>query len=695
MGVNVTQHSAKENIKENMNDLLGGDVIAVQLRLTAATPMTTQQVQRITVDFVCFNEASQKEMWSWTLLAAVALCGLPHLCAELGVMSGVAARCDGRACNPRMGNLALGRRVLTQSVCGYNSTEPYCSYSDTAAGTAAGSCAAPKCGKCNAAHPHLAHLAAAMADSSFRHPDTWWQSAEGVQAETIQLDLETEFYFTHLIVVFRSPRPAAMTLERSQDFGRTWTALGYFAGNCTDAFGLEEGVAGANGATCTSKYSGAFPCTRGEMIYRALSPWHSLDPYSMAAQQQLRVTNLRVRLLQRQACPCQAKDPEAKPLPTEHYAIYDFIVKGSCFCNGHAEQCMPAQGYRPMRERTNHVVHGKCVCRHNTAGEHCERCAPLYNDEPWLAADGLTGAAHECRKCKCNGHAESCHFDWEVWLESGRRSGGVCDDCQHNTEGRHCQSCKSGFYRDPQRPASAPDSCKPCACHPVGSVPFHLSGDSLCDPSTGACVCKPGVGGPHCDRCMVGYWGFQDYGCRPCDCAGDCDPFTGDCMSGSDLELYYRGDYPSGHNDSEHGSIFRADELFSALHYSEKCECKEQVLGSPKLFCTMKYAYVLKVKVLSAHDKGSHAEVDVKVRKVLSQNTKVKVQRGRVILYPESWTARGCTCPILNPGMEYLVAGHEDRRKGRLVVNMKSFVKPWRASLGRKALQFLKTDCKW
>ncbi|KAG9345764.1 hypothetical protein JZ751_008908 [Albula glossodonta] len=565
----------------------------------------------------------------WTLLAVVALYGLPPSCADLGVIAGVATRCDGRACNPRMGNLALGRRVLTQSVCGYNSTEPYCSYSDAAA-AATGSCTPPKCGKCNAAHPQHAHLAAAMADSSFRHPNTWWQSEEGALAETVQLDLETEFYFTHLIVVFRSPRPAAMTLERSQDFGRTWTALRYFASNCTDAFGLDEGAIGADGVTCTSKYSGAFPCTRGEVIYRALSPWHSLDPYSVAAQQQLRVTNLRARLLQRQACPCQGKDPDAKHLPTEHYAIYDFIVKGSCFCNGHAEQCVPAHGYQPMRERTNHV-------------------------------------------CKCNGHADSCHFDWAVWLESGRRSGGVCDNCQHNTEGRHCQTCKSGFYRDPQRPASAPDSCKPCACHPVGSVPFHLSGHSLCDPSSGECVCKPGVGGPHCDRCMVGYWGFQDYGCRPCDCAGDCDPFTGDCMSGSDLELYYRGDYHLGHNDSEHGSIFRADELFSALHYSEKCECKEQVLGSPKLFCTMKYAYVMKVKVLSAHDKGSHAEVDVKVRKVLSQNTKVKLQRGRVTLYPESWTARGCTCPILNPGMEYLVAGHEDRRKGRLVVNMKSF----------------------
>lgn len=66
---------------------------------------------------------------------------------------------------------------------------------------------------------------------------------------------------------------------------------------------------------------------------------------------------------------------------------------------------------------------------------------------------------HVSPECKCNGHAQSCHFDWTVWRESGQWSGGVCD-CLHNTEGRQCQKCKAGFYRDPQRPHTAPDSCK-------------------------------------------------------------------------------------------------------------------------------------------------------------------------------------------------------------------------------------------
>ncbi|XP_046890659.1 netrin-4-like [Hypomesus transpacificus] len=598
-----------------------------------------------------------------------------------------------------MGNLVLGRRLTTQSVCGTNSTDSFCFYQQTGASYSQDSCSAPRCSKCNAAVPHQTHLPAAMTDSSFRYPDTWWQSAEGVETEMIQLDLETEFYFTHLILVFRSARPAAMVLERSQDFGQSWKILRYFARDCVGTFGLaEDTFAEENGPSCTSKYSGAFPCTQGEVIYRALPPWRSLDPYSPAAQAHLMVTNLRVRLLQRQPCPCQAKNPEAKALPMAHYAIYDFIVKGSCFCNGHSEHCVPASGYHPGRHRTNHLVHGKCVCKHHTAGNHCERCAPLYNDQPWQSANGIIGTPHECKKCKCNGHADSCHFDRRVWLASRRRGGGVCDDCLHNTEGHSCQNCKRGFYRVPRRPRAAPDSCKSCLCNAMGSLPSLSGGAALCNPSNGECPCKPGVGGSRCDRCMLGYWGFHEYGCRPCDCwGGNCDPFNGDCMSGSDMDVLFTADDHMGHSisssssNSEPAALFRAEELFSALHHSEKCECKEMVLSSSKLFCAMEYDYVLLVRIMSAHDKGSHAEVEVKVKKVLQQRTQVKIQRGTLTLYPESWTTRGCTCPILNPGSEYIVAGHEDWRTGHLLVNTKSLIKPW--SQRHKLHPLLVKDC--
>ncbi|XP_038612285.1 netrin-4 isoform X2 [Tachyglossus aculeatus] len=631
--------------------------------------------------------------------------------AAAGLSGGAGARSHCvKACNPRMGNLALGRKLWADSTCGRNATELYCSYSENADLT----CRQPKCDKCNAALPRLAHLPSAMADSSFRHPRTWWQSAEDARRETIQLDLEAEFYFTHLILVFKSPRPAAMVLERSQDFGKTWKPYKYFASNCSSTFGLEDDVA-EKGAVCTSRYSRPFPCTRGEVIYRALSlPYTSEDPYSPKAQEQLKITNLRVQLLKRQHCPCQGNDLNAKPQHFTHYAIYDFIVKGSCFCNGHADHCAPVDGFKPVKAAgTHHVVHGRCMCKHNTAGSHCQYCAPLYNDRPWEAANGKTGAPNECRTCKCNGHADTCHFDIDVWQASGNRSGGVCDNCQHNTEGQHCQRCKPGFYRDLRRPFSAPDVCKSilplwkivdskrkgenstkkvCSCHPVGSAVLPFSSVTFCDPNNGDCPCKPGVAGPHCDRCMVGYWGFGEYGCRPCDCAGSCDPLTGDCTGSADIDWYEIPDFHSVFNESEATREWEDEQGFSALRHSGKCECKEQVLGNPKVFCGMKYSYVLKIKILSAHDKGSHAEVNVKIKKVLKA-TKLKILRGKRTLYPESWTNRGCTCPILNPGLEYLVAGHEDVRTGRLIVNMKSFVQHWKPSLGRKVMEILKRYC--
>lgn len=63
---------------------------------------------------------------------------------------------------------------------------------------------------------------------------------------------------------------------------------------------------------------------------------------------------------------------------------------------------------------------------------------------------------------------------------------------------------------------------------------------------------------------------------------------------------------------------------------------------------------VIKARILSAHDKGTHAEVVVKVKKVLKSG-KVKIARNNRSIYPESWTNRGCTCPILNPGKDKML----------------------------------------
>ncbi|XP_075687927.1 netrin-4-like [Rhinoderma darwinii] len=607
-------------------------------------------------------------------------------------------RCDGHSCNPPVGNLAIGRTPVTLTTCGQNVSELYCFYPEVQFQQTPVACGQSQCTKCSINQPENSHLPSHMTDDVFSSPATWWQSAQGVLREEIRLDFETEFYLTHVIMVFRSPRPAAMVLERSLDHGKTWRSSKYFASNCTATFGLQDDL-NEEGSLCTSRYSDARPCTRGEVIFRALNPANRIeDPYSAQAQELLKITNLRLQLLKRQECPCQAVPGlQEKPQRFAHYAIYDLIVRGSCFCNGHAEECEQAASVTGSEA----AVHGKCVCQHNTAGDHCERCAPMYNDLPWRPGDGKTGDPNECKRCRCHNHAVRCRFDHNVWLSSGKKSGGVCENCQHNTEGHRCQRCRAGHYRDATEPASSPLACKECYCNTIGSVNETLNRSWKCNPKTGFCYCKPGVAGPYCDRCLMGYWGFGENGCRPCDCARDCHPDTGECRNSNDNEHYLNipigGRIPDiiemPANESEEDWKWTSEQGFSALRHPEKCVCKERMLRSITDFCQMKYAYVIKARILSAHDKGTHAEVVVKVRKILKSG-KVKIGRNNRSIYPESWTNRGCTCPILNPGVDYLIAGPEDTRNNKLLVNMNSLVKPWKAVWAKQVIDFIRSGCK-
>lgn len=184
-------------------------------------------------------------------------------------------------------------------------------------------------------------------------------------------------------------------------------------------------------------------------------------------------------------------------------------------------------------------VSGRCQCTHHTAGDHCEKCAPLYNDRPWRPANSTSGESNACQskwhqldwlicgqsscrrtqslkksfwvhkdsakkkvirpmicllsmfpagfcspsswsclslslshlsitvdsyssvsvECQCHGHADSCHFSHRAWLSSGGTSGGVCDECRHNTVGRRCQRCRHGYRRHPSLPLSSPHAC--------------------------------------------------------------------------------------------------------------------------------------------------------------------------------------------------------------------------------------------
>ncbi|XP_005362806.1 laminin subunit alpha-5 [Microtus ochrogaster] len=122
---------------------------------------------------------------------------------------------------------------------------------------------------------------------------------------------------------------------------------------------------------------------------------------------------------------------------------------------------------------------GRCVCKPNFQGTHCERCAP-----------GFYGPS--CEACQCS---------------SPGVANGFCDPesgqcvCRTGFEGDGCDRCAVGYFHFPL--------CQLCGCSPVGTLPEG------CD-EAGRCQCRPGFDGPHCDRCLPGYHGYPE--CRACAC---------------------------------------------------------------------------------------------------------------------------------------------------------------------------------
>uniref|UniRef100_A0A8D0HUR2 Laminin subunit beta 4 n=1 Tax=Sphenodon punctatus TaxID=8508 RepID=A0A8D0HUR2_SPHPU len=454
--------------------------------------------------------------------------------------------CDSGSCYPTIGDLLIGRggQLTASSTCGLTSPQKYCiiGYLENE----------QKCFTCDSRYPYNPYTQpnshpVENVITTFK-PDRkkkWWQSENGINHVSIRLDLETLFQFSHLILTFKSFRPAAMLVERSADDGQNWKVFRYFAQDCAASFpNIPSGPAtGVGDVVCDSRYSDIEPSTEGEVVLKALDPGFEIEnPYNSYIQELVTLTNLRINFTKLHTLgDTLLGRSQNDPLEKYYYAAYEMVVRGSCFCNGHAIQCVPLQKLRGDVFHEPEMVHGKCVCQHNTDGLSCEKCEEFYNDAPWRPAKGLQDNA--CKQCKCNSHSNRCHFDMAVYLANNRLSGGVCEDCQHNTVGQHCDQCKLFFYQDPLKPISDPRACAPCDCDPEGTLHNGLC-ESQTDPVLGTiagrCLCKENTEGARCDKCKPNYYGLSGsnpLGCQPCSCSplgslsfSICDPVTGECL---------------------------------------------------------------------------------------------------------------------------------------------------------------------
>ncbi|KAM6148377.1 laminin subunit alpha-3 [Erethizon dorsatum] len=377
------------------------------------------------------------------------------------------------------------------------------------------------CDYCNSMDPEKAHPASHAIDGTER----WWQSppfslGPEYTKVNLTLDLGHVFLVAYVIIkVANSPRPRLWVLEKSVDFGSTYTPWQYFAPSveeCREQFGKEanQRITRDDDVLCVTDFSRIIPFENGEILVSLVNnrpgaqnlPGADTSALSDTLRDFIQATNIRLRFLQTNTLQGYLfSDTEKDPTVTRryYYSVKDITISGQCFCNGHAEACSTNNTEKRLQ----------CECQHNTCGETCNTCCVGFNQKRWRPA--MLQQNNECEACNCHGHAADCYYDPDVEhqrrslnIQGIREGGGVCINCQHNTAGVNCEECTKGFYRPDGVPVDAPHGCTPCQCDPE-----HADG---CEQGTGRCHCKPNFRGDHCEKCAVGYSNFPL--CSKCDC---------------------------------------------------------------------------------------------------------------------------------------------------------------------------------
>uniref|UniRef100_A0A8C9VEY1 Agrin n=1 Tax=Scleropages formosus TaxID=113540 RepID=A0A8C9VEY1_SCLFO len=255
------------------------------------------------------------------------------------------------------------------------------------------------------------------------------------------------------------------------------------------------------------------------------------------------------------------------------------VCKWGARCMGNRCQCQPCavQPFAPVcgsngitYENTCELLHASCVLKKKIEVARMGSC-----DEDCGSGGSGSGADSSCEQDRCKTFGGS-------WDEDAEEDRCVCDFTCHSvcgSDGRnYSNECELKKTRCEKQVNLQIQSQGPYRCAPIPPLPpllaqtptgtvygCCLDGYSValgvglagcpstcncnqygsyggtCDPTSGQCSCKPGVGGLKCDRCKPGFWNFRGIatentsGCTPCNCdtvgsvRDDCEQMSGLC----------------------------------------------------------------------------------------------------------------------------------------------------------------------
>ena len=125
-----------------------------------------------------------------------------------------------------------------------------------------------------------------------------------------------------------------------------------------------------------------------------------------------------------------------------------------------------------------------CSCPPQYTGTSCQSCAQGHARPSGNIADPCIG-------CDCNNLSLDCDVD-----------SAVCTNCLGNSEGDHCERCRSGYYGDPTRGIP----CLPCQC-PSSERSYSPTCFLDSDLSPTCDNCSLGYSGRSCEVCSDGFFG--------------------------------------------------------------------------------------------------------------------------------------------------------------------------------------------
>uniref|UniRef100_A0A8C5R4I5 Netrin-1 n=1 Tax=Leptobrachium leishanense TaxID=445787 RepID=A0A8C5R4I5_9ANUR len=533
-----------------------------------------------------------------------------------------------RRCVPEFVNAAFGKEVQSSSTCGRPATR-----------------------QCDASDPKRAHPASYLTDLNTAGNMTCWRSESFPRHSplnvSLTLSLGKKFEVTYVSLQFCSPRPESVAIFKSMDYGKNWVPYQYYSSQCRRFYGKPSRTSvtkqNEQEAMCTDGQTDLYPITGGLIAFSTMDGRPSSADFESSPVLQDWVTATDIRVVFSRPNVQGNRDSEINDdTPGYSYSVGEFQVGGRCKCNGHGSRC--------IKEKDGQLT---CDCKHNTEGPECDRCKPFHYDRPWQRAS--IREANECMACTCNLHARRCRFNMELYKLSGRKSGGVCLNCRHNTAGRHCHYCKEGYYRDVSRAITDRRACKACDCHPVGAA------GKTCNHTTGQCPCKDGVAGLTCNRCAKGYQQSRSP-IAPC--------ISKSCISTTSVSQSL------------------------SLHCEQYCKPPKGNNYKINLKKYCKKDFVVQVNVLEMEMVGSWAKFTVNVHSVYKCRDD-RVKRGENVLWIHIKDLL-CKCPKIQLSRRYLVMGTSDgpgERPG-LTADKNSMVIQWRDAWTRRLRKLQRKEKK-